>query len=261
MAARIFAVLAALFLVSAVAIATLTPQGLTLGQGLLMMDRGLPGLAARPHDRLDVGLDRTAVPDPAALADPGLPGADLRRHVRQLQSRQRVALAAAAELEALAAAAGRCAMTRWASLPQLVVGQRRRTARRARPTRRRPAPGSPTARRRRNPGSCSGTGSGRPRRGGCCRRWRPASSARPRARSPRATRAAPPASAVSPSSCAPPGRPSSRQQGGLARRTSRTASGLSSTTPMPTMGRTGYSRVLMSLLSHHSAAIYGWSSR
>ncbi len=42
MAARIFAVLAALFLVSAVAIGTLTPQGLTLGQGLLMLDRGSP---------------------------------------------------------------------------------------------------------------------------------------------------------------------------------------------------------------------------
>lgn len=40
MAARIFAVLAALFLVTAVALATLTPQGLTLGQGLLMLDRG-----------------------------------------------------------------------------------------------------------------------------------------------------------------------------------------------------------------------------
>lgn len=43
MASRVFAVLAALLLVSAVAIATLTPQGLTLGQGLLMLDRGWPG--------------------------------------------------------------------------------------------------------------------------------------------------------------------------------------------------------------------------
>lgn len=42
MAARIFAVLAALFLVSAVAIGTLTPPGLTLGQGLVMLDRGGP---------------------------------------------------------------------------------------------------------------------------------------------------------------------------------------------------------------------------
>ncbi len=41
MASRIFAVLAALLLVSAVAIATLTPQGLTLGQGLVLLDRGL----------------------------------------------------------------------------------------------------------------------------------------------------------------------------------------------------------------------------
>ncbi|GAC1345705.1 MAG: hypothetical protein NVSMB18_25970 [Acetobacteraceae bacterium] len=41
MAARIFAVLAALLLVAAVAIATLTPQGLTLGQGLVMLDRGM----------------------------------------------------------------------------------------------------------------------------------------------------------------------------------------------------------------------------
>ena len=48
MAARIFAVLAALFLVSAVAVATLTPQGLTLGQGLLMVDRNLP-LWLRDH--------------------------------------------------------------------------------------------------------------------------------------------------------------------------------------------------------------------
>jgi hypothetical protein len=42
MAARVFAVLAALFLVSAVAIGTLTPPGLTLGQGLVMLDRGGP---------------------------------------------------------------------------------------------------------------------------------------------------------------------------------------------------------------------------
>ncbi len=38
MAARVFAVLAALFLVGAVAIGALTPPGLTLGQGLLMLD-------------------------------------------------------------------------------------------------------------------------------------------------------------------------------------------------------------------------------
>ena len=43
MAARVFAVLAALFLVSAVAIATLTPASLSLGQGLLMLDRAMPG--------------------------------------------------------------------------------------------------------------------------------------------------------------------------------------------------------------------------
>jgi hypothetical protein len=38
MAARIFAVLAAALLVIAVGIASLTPLGLTLGQGLLMLD-------------------------------------------------------------------------------------------------------------------------------------------------------------------------------------------------------------------------------
>src|SRR5690349_3680019 len=43
MAARIFAVLAALFLVSAVALATLAPPGLTLGQGWVMLDRAGPG--------------------------------------------------------------------------------------------------------------------------------------------------------------------------------------------------------------------------
>lgn len=37
-ASRIFATLAALFLVSAVAIAALTPLGMTLGQGLTLMD-------------------------------------------------------------------------------------------------------------------------------------------------------------------------------------------------------------------------------
>lgn len=42
MAARIFAVLAALLLVAAVAIGTLTPPGLTLGQGLVMLDRAGP---------------------------------------------------------------------------------------------------------------------------------------------------------------------------------------------------------------------------
>jgi hypothetical protein len=39
MMARVFAVLAAFFLVSAVAIGTLTQPGLTLGQGILMLDR------------------------------------------------------------------------------------------------------------------------------------------------------------------------------------------------------------------------------
>ena len=38
MAARIFAVLAAVFLVLAVGLAALTPLGLTLSQGLLMVD-------------------------------------------------------------------------------------------------------------------------------------------------------------------------------------------------------------------------------
>jgi hypothetical protein len=42
MAARIFAVLAALLLVASVAIGTLTPPGLTLGQGMVMLDRGGP---------------------------------------------------------------------------------------------------------------------------------------------------------------------------------------------------------------------------
>ena len=37
-ASRIFAALAALFLVGAVAIAALTPFGMTLGQGLMLMD-------------------------------------------------------------------------------------------------------------------------------------------------------------------------------------------------------------------------------
>ena len=43
MAARIFAVLAAAFLVVAVGIAALMPLGLTLGHGLLMIDAGLVG--------------------------------------------------------------------------------------------------------------------------------------------------------------------------------------------------------------------------
>ncbi len=38
MAARVFAVLAAVFFVTAVALAALTPAGLTLGQGLVQMD-------------------------------------------------------------------------------------------------------------------------------------------------------------------------------------------------------------------------------
>ncbi len=42
MLARVFAVLAALLLVGAVAIAALTPAGLTLGQGLLLLDRNSP---------------------------------------------------------------------------------------------------------------------------------------------------------------------------------------------------------------------------
>ena len=115
------------------------------------------------------------------------------------------------------------------------VAARRRLARRSR--------------RRRNPGSCSGTGPGRPRRGGCCPRWRRAASARPRARPPPAARAARPASAVSPSSCAAARQRPWPSDGGLARRTSRTAPGLSSTTPIPTSGRAGYSRLLMRLLS------------
>ena len=40
MVARIFAVLAAVFLVGAVSIFALTPVGLTLAQGLLQLDRG-----------------------------------------------------------------------------------------------------------------------------------------------------------------------------------------------------------------------------
>ena len=40
MTARIFAVLSAVFLVVAVGAAALTPLGLTLAQGLLIMDRG-----------------------------------------------------------------------------------------------------------------------------------------------------------------------------------------------------------------------------
>ena len=47
MLARIFAVFAALFLVASVAIGTLFPTGLSLGQGLAMLDRCRPDLAAR----------------------------------------------------------------------------------------------------------------------------------------------------------------------------------------------------------------------
>ncbi len=43
MAARVFAVLAALLLVASVAIGMLTPPGLTLGQGLLMLDHEATG--------------------------------------------------------------------------------------------------------------------------------------------------------------------------------------------------------------------------
>jgi hypothetical protein len=43
MAARIFAVLAAAFLVVSVGIAALLPLGLTLGHGLLMIDSGIVG--------------------------------------------------------------------------------------------------------------------------------------------------------------------------------------------------------------------------
>ena len=43
MAARVFAVLAAAFLVVAVGIAALMPLGLTLGHGLLMIDAGTVG--------------------------------------------------------------------------------------------------------------------------------------------------------------------------------------------------------------------------
>lgn len=43
MLARVFAVLAAMFLVGAVAIAALSPVGMTLGQGLMLLDGG--GLA------------------------------------------------------------------------------------------------------------------------------------------------------------------------------------------------------------------------
>lgn len=43
MAARVFAVLAALMLVATVAAGTLTPSGLTLGQGLLMLDNDATG--------------------------------------------------------------------------------------------------------------------------------------------------------------------------------------------------------------------------
>lgn len=47
MASRIFAVLAALFLVGAVTLGLLTPRGMTLGQALLLMDaNALPWLKA-----------------------------------------------------------------------------------------------------------------------------------------------------------------------------------------------------------------------
>ena len=42
MAARVFAVLAALLLVTAVAVATLLPLGTTLGQALALLDRAVP---------------------------------------------------------------------------------------------------------------------------------------------------------------------------------------------------------------------------
>ena len=48
MAARIFAILAAVLLVVAVGIAALTPLGLTLAQGLLMLDKTAVE-AARTH--------------------------------------------------------------------------------------------------------------------------------------------------------------------------------------------------------------------
>lgn len=47
MAARVFAVLAAVFLVSAVALASLTPFGLTLGQGLVQWDEAAPAWLQR----------------------------------------------------------------------------------------------------------------------------------------------------------------------------------------------------------------------
>jgi hypothetical protein len=43
MAARIFAVFAALLLVASIAIGTLMPAGLTLGRALALMDNGVPG--------------------------------------------------------------------------------------------------------------------------------------------------------------------------------------------------------------------------
>ena len=43
MAARVFAVLAAVLLVVSVAIGTLTAQGLTLGQGLVILDHDMAG--------------------------------------------------------------------------------------------------------------------------------------------------------------------------------------------------------------------------
>lgn len=52
-AARVLAVLAALFLVTAVAILALTPLGMTLGQGLALIDGGtLPWLQKRSAEWL-----------------------------------------------------------------------------------------------------------------------------------------------------------------------------------------------------------------
>ena len=43
MAARVFAVFAALLLVASIAIGTLLPANMTLGQALALLDRGTPG--------------------------------------------------------------------------------------------------------------------------------------------------------------------------------------------------------------------------
>jgi hypothetical protein len=53
MAARVFAVFAALLLVASIAIGTLLPQGLTLGQALAQLDRDVPGWL---HDRSNAWL-------------------------------------------------------------------------------------------------------------------------------------------------------------------------------------------------------------